>query len=181
MLSWRLILNMVLLMFIVIFIYSVIGVYMFKGVHEGETINEFNNFKNLFYALMALFKCVTREQWFDLMFDLNKVPPHCEESVNCGSLFAPLYFVSFMIINTYIVFNLFILILLQQFEEFHKNTFNPMITFKQHINTFKQVWNKYCTNHEKKLHITKIVGFLKELGPPLGNLKKNIRIFFFFF
>ena len=180
-LSWRLILNMVLLMFIVIFIYSVIGVYMFKGVHEGETINEFNNFKNLFYALMALFKCVTREQWFDLMFDLNKVPPHCEESVNCGSLFAPLYFVSFMIINTYIVFNLFILILLQQFEEFHKNTFNPMITFKQHINTFKQVWNKYCTNHEKKLHITKIVGFLKELGPPLGNLKKNIRIFFFFF
>lgn len=170
-LSWRLILNMVLLMFIVIFIYSVIGVYMFKGVHEGETINEFNNFKNLFYALMALFKCVTREQWFDLMFDLNKVPPHCEESVNCGSLFAPIYFVSFMIINTYIVFNLFILILLQQFEEFHKNTFNPMITFKQHINTFKQVWNRYCTNPEKKLHITKIVGFLKELGPPLGKFK----------
>jgi len=176
-LSMRLILNMILLMFIVIFIYSVIGVYMFKNVNEGETINEFNNFKNLFYALMALFKCVTREQWADLMFDLNKVPPHCEEGMNCGSIFAPLYFISFMIINTYIIFNLFILILLQQFEEFHKNTVNPMITFKQHIKPFKEVWNRYCINEEGKLHINKIVGFLKELGSPLGFFLINIKNF----
>ena len=173
-LSWRLILNMILLLFIILFIYAVIGVYMFREVFEGEIVGEFNNFHNLFYAIMALFKCVTREEWYNLMFDLNKVSPNCEENRNCGSVFSPFYFISFMILNTYIVFNLFILILVQQFEEFHKNSFNPMDTFKKHLEYFKTVWNRCCMiiegGNEGVIHINKVIGFYKELGLPLGFL-----------
>lgn len=173
-LSWRLILNMILLLFIIIFIYAVIGVFMFKNVIQGECINDYNNFKNLFYALMTLFKCVTREEWTNLLFDLSKTPPDCIENVNCGSAFTPIYLISFMILNTYIIFNLFILILLQQFEEFHKNTFNPMVAFKQYLPYFKEVWNRCCVfengrgNTNGRIHIHKIIRFYKELGPPLG-------------
>lgn len=172
-LSWRLLMNMILLMFIVLFIYAVIGVYMFKEVIQGEVINENNNFSNLFYALMTLFKCLTREEWSNLLFDLSKTPPNCEDKKDCGSRFTPLYLISFMIFNTYIIFNLFILILLQQFEEFHKNIFNPMVVFKQYLGPFKIVWDRISIKGkrggDRELHITKLLKLFKELGPPLGS------------
>lgn len=174
-LSWRLLLHMLFLLFIVIIIYALLGVILFKHVTKGEVVNEFNNFKNLFYALQTLFKCLTREEWTNLVFDMRKTPPNCTVNEDCGSEYAYLYFISFTVFNTYIIFNMFILILLQQFEEFNKESFNPLATLKQHLEHFKIVWNKHCfvsdrKNKEEGIHCSRLLKFFIELGSPLGLL-----------
>ncbi len=68
---------------------------------------------------------------------------------------------------------MFILILIQNFENFHKNPLNPIPIFKDNIKKFKKGWALYCEdNFHNKIHNNQIVDFLKFIDEPLG-VKKN--------
>ena len=64
---------------------------------------------------------------------------------------------------------MFVLILLQQFEESYKSELNPVNLVSQ-IDQFKYAWGQYCElkNQKENIHISKIVEFFKHLGQPLG-------------
>ena len=83
--SFKLILNMAALVLINFLVYSTIGCFMFRKVKRGKTIDEYVNFKNLFYGMMTLFKCSTGDGWAHIMLDTYKTSPNCEENVDCGS------------------------------------------------------------------------------------------------
>lgn len=85
MFSWKYILNIMLLLISSYFVFAIIGCNLFKEVTTGKVINEYVNFKNIFYALMTLFKCTTGDDWGSVMFDLNKIKPNCTPEVDCGS------------------------------------------------------------------------------------------------
>jgi hypothetical protein len=71
------------------------------------------NFSNFTMSLMMMLRLSTGEDWPAVMFDLMNTDPDCIPGVNCGSAFAPLFFLVFVIIQQYIMVNLFILIILQ--------------------------------------------------------------------
>ena len=91
--------HVMLLMSIVVYIYAIIGYHLFSQ-HDPE------NWRDLGRSLLTLFNIVTLEGWTDIMFkamDLNE--------------FAWIYFVSFVVIGTFVVFNLFIAIIINNLDE----------------------------------------------------------------
>ena len=59
--------------------------------------------------------------------------------------------------------------ILEQFEEFHKNPMNPINVFQDSISKFKLTWIEYCDGKDiETIKIHKIIEFLKMLGRPLG-------------
>ena len=94
--SFKLILNMIVLLMIDLLIYSIIGCYMFGRVKKGKIIDDYVNFKNFIYAMMTLFKCSTGDGWSNIMFDTMKIPPYCVINVDCGSSIS-IYFYIFIL------------------------------------------------------------------------------------
>ena len=65
--------------------------------------------------------------------------------------------------------NLFILILVQQFEEYHLNKNNPLNHWKSNLNTFQSNWTLF-SDSELKIYLDdrKIINFFKKFPPPIG-------------
>jgi hypothetical protein len=67
--------------------------------------------------------------------------------------------------------NLFILVILQQFDEYYLASSSPIASFKSYLEQFKEVWSKLPTSHGSlKLKETFLVDFLMQLESPLGML-----------
>lgn len=67
--SLPLLLNLMFLILISFLVYGNIGVYLFHDIKEGSILNEQLNFNHIFNAFMVLFKCLTCDNWGDIMFD----------------------------------------------------------------------------------------------------------------
>ena len=80
-----------------------------------------------------------------------------------------IYGISFELISMFIMLNLFILIMLQQFEEYHINPNNPLQEFKDYVDTFRKKWAIYTVKTKGvKLHRRQVVDMFRALEPPLG-------------
>ena len=80
------ILNLGTLYLLIFFIYAIIGVFFYKGVTNGNVVDEYNNFQNVFYAIVTLFRMVTGENWWFIMFDCTRAPPGCKDGCGNGKL-----------------------------------------------------------------------------------------------
>ena len=88
--------HVIMLMGIIVYIYAIIGYHLFSE-HDPE------HWRNLGYAVLTLFNIITFDGWTDVMFaamDLN--------------LLAWVYFISFVVVGTFVVINLFIAILIDK-------------------------------------------------------------------
>ncbi len=92
-----------LLLGLMFYIYAVAGVHLFSA-HDAE------HFGSLPVALLALFQIITLDNWSDLF---GAVSPH-------APLTATLYFVSFILLGTMIMLNLFIGVITNSMAEMHK-------------------------------------------------------------
>ena len=79
---------------------------LFGKVTEGDVISDWKNFTNFHQSFSLLFSISTGEDWNRIMFD-------CNDTGKGGSVFAPLFFMSFILIVTHIMLNLFILVIIQ--------------------------------------------------------------------
>ena len=91
--------HVMMLMSIIVYIYAVMGYHLF---HEDDP----ENWRNLGIALLTLFNVITLEGWTVVMATAMKT----------HSL-AWLYFVSFVIVGTFVVINLFIAIIINNLDE----------------------------------------------------------------
>ena len=71
----------------------------------------------------------TGEEWNLLMYDCWKVPPNCTPDVDCGSSLSWVYYVVFIMLVTHIMLNLFILVIIEQFDKYYLDEENPLKTF----------------------------------------------------
>ena len=55
----------------------------------------------------------TGEDWPTIMYDTMNTKENCIPGWNCGTPYAPAFFLCFIMIQQYIMINLFILIILQ--------------------------------------------------------------------
>ncbi len=91
--------HITILMSLLFFIYAVLGYHLF---HEHDP----THWRNLAYALLTLFRIVTLEDWTDVMYKAMELSP----------LYA-LYFVSFVVVGTFVVINLFIAVVINNLDE----------------------------------------------------------------
>lgn len=105
-------------------------------------------------AFILLFGIQTGEDWNKVMYDCMKTPPDCEPGRTCGpsSWITALYFISFIMVITWVMLNLFILVIIQQFDMYYVAEDNPIKTFSQNFDKFHKVW----IQHTKKQRCVRI-------------------------
>lgn len=91
--------HITILMSLIFFIYGVLGFHLF---HEHDP----THWRNLAYSLLTLFRIVTLEDWTDVMYKAMELSP----------VYA-LYFVSFVVLGTFVVINLFIAVVINNLDE----------------------------------------------------------------
>lgn len=159
MISLPMVFNICLFCILIYYIYIVFGCEAFRTINRGNIFDDYVNFKNASYAIMTLFKVSTADNWGFIIFDtMDQIHP-----------LSALYFVTFYIVTSYILINLFILVLLQQFENYSLNPNNPLHTFKDYIAKFRKVWGKFIdVKQPMRIHSKYLVRFFTALKPPLG-------------
>ncbi len=110
-----------LLMGVLFYVYAVMGVSMFRG-------NDPVHFQDLSTALLTLFRVVTLEDWTDVMYiqmyGSNAYPgyadyaqAHLREASRGLPILGAAYFVSFVMLGTMIMLNLFIGVIINSMDE----------------------------------------------------------------
>jgi hypothetical protein len=161
--------NVFALLMLVMFIFSILGVFLFSDVTTGMAINEEFNFKNFGNAFVLLFRMSTGEDWPTVMRDLSNTSSTCIPKKTCGTIFSSIYYLFFQIIVYYVLLNLFILIILQQFDMYYFNTENVLASFGKDLIKFKETWLKYSTEHSGiKIPSDRLTQFFKDLEGNLG-------------
>lgn len=87
------------LMSIIFYVYGVAGYHLF---HEIDP----THWRNLGISLLSLFRIVTLEDWTDIMYAAMAANP-----------WAWIYFVSFVVLGTFVVVNLFIAVVINNLDE----------------------------------------------------------------
>ena len=91
--------HVIMLMSIIFYIYGVMGYHLF---HEHDPVH----WDTLGLGLLTLFRIVTLEDWTDVMYTAMEWHP-----------LAWIYFVSFVVLGTFVVVNLFIAVVLNNLDE----------------------------------------------------------------
>ncbi|TFJ95908.1 Voltage-dependent L-type calcium channel subunit alpha-1F [Platysternon megacephalum] len=138
-----------LLIAMIFFIYAVIGMQTFGKValQDGTQINRNNNFQTFPQAVLLLFRCATGEAWQEIM--LGSLPgKRCDpesdvgpgEEFTCGSHFAIVYFISFFMLCAFLIINLFVAVIMDNFDYLTRDW---SILGPHHLDEFKRIWSEY--------------------------------------
>lgn len=127
------------------------------------------NYSTFSFSLMMMLRESTGEDWPAIMFDCMNTEDDCIPGVNCGSMFAPVFYLLYVLIQQYIMVNLFILIILQQFDLYYLPDDNVLDRFKRDVTSFKIVWKEYSKDFEGfKIRGNAVSNFFKDLKGDLG-------------
>ena len=114
--------NVIVLLVLVYFMMAVLANFQLNNILEGEALDpNFKNFKNGESSFILLFALSTGEDWNKVMFDCSRTKEDgCVEGIDCGSPgFAFVFFPAMIVIISYVMLNLFILVIIQQFDQYY--------------------------------------------------------------
>uniref|UniRef100_A0A8C6BM99 Voltage-dependent L-type calcium channel subunit alpha n=1 Tax=Monodon monoceros TaxID=40151 RepID=A0A8C6BM99_MONMO len=163
-----------LLIAMLFFIYAVIGMQMFGKVamRDNNQINRNNNFQTFPQAVLLLFRCATGEAWQEIMLaclpgklcdpesDYNPGEEH-----TCGSNFAIVYFISFYMLCAFLIINLFVAVIMDNFDYLTRDW---SILGPHHLDEFKRIWSEYDPEAKGRIKHLDVVTLLRRIQPPLG-------------
>ncbi|VDK65890.1 unnamed protein product [Onchocerca ochengi] len=157
-------------MFLLVLFYAYTGVILFSMVKYGQAVSKHVNFRNAKEALVVLFRSVTGEDWNDIMHDCMRSPPLCywKEGVSywqtdCGNYFgAIIYFCSFYLIITYIVLNLLVAVIIENFSLFYSSEEDALLSYAD-IRNFQQVWNMVDVEQKRTIPVRRVKFLLRLL------------------
>uniref|UniRef100_A0A8C2DIN4 Calcium channel, voltage-dependent, R type, alpha 1E subunit b n=1 Tax=Cyprinus carpio TaxID=7962 RepID=A0A8C2DIN4_CYPCA len=172
-----------LLIAMLFFIYAIIGMQVFGNIklNDESHINQHNNFKTFFGALMLLFRSATGESWQEIMLSClggkecerdPSIPPHFtspDHEGGCGTEFAYFYFVSFIFFSSFLMLNLFVAVIMDNFEYLTRDS---SILGPHHLDEFVRIWGEYDRAACGRIHYTAMYEMLTHMSPPLGLGKK---------
>ncbi|XP_053148849.1 voltage-dependent L-type calcium channel subunit alpha-1F isoform X3 [Hemicordylus capensis] len=163
-----------LLIAMIFFIYAVIGMQTFGKVamQDATPINRNNNFQTFPQAVLLLFRCATGEAWQEIM--LASLPgKRCDpesdyepgEEFTCGSNFAIVYFISFFMLCAFLIINLFVAVIMDNFDYLTRDW---SILGPHHLDEFKRIWSEYDPAAKGRIKHLDVVTLLRRIQPPLG-------------
>ncbi|XP_053950323.1 voltage-dependent calcium channel type A subunit alpha-1 isoform X4 [Anastrepha ludens] len=160
-----------LLIAMLFFIYAIIGMQVFGNIkYDPDTqLNRHNNFQSFSGGIMLLFRCATGEAWPNIMLACLKGRP-CDEEADkgnetCGSTLAYAYFVSFIFFCSFLMLNLFVAVIMDNFDYLTRDS---SILGAHHLDEFVRIWAEYDPNATGRIHYTEMYDMLKNMDPPLG-------------
>ncbi|XP_058513731.1 voltage-dependent P/Q-type calcium channel subunit alpha-1A isoform X3 [Ochotona princeps] len=172
-----------LLIAMLFFIYAIIGMQVFGNIgidvededsDEDEfQITEHNNFRTFFQALMLLFRSATGEAWHNIMLSCLSGKP-CDKNSGiltpeCGNEFAYFYFVSFIFLCSFLMLNLFVAVIMDNFEYLTRDS---SILGPHHLDEYVRVWAEYDPAAWGRMLYRDMYEMLRHMSPPLGLGKK---------
>ncbi|XP_045145639.1 voltage-dependent P/Q-type calcium channel subunit alpha-1A, partial [Echinops telfairi] len=172
-----------LLIAMLFFIYAIIGMQVFGNIgidiededsDEDEfQITEHNNFRTFLQALMLLFRSATGEAWHNIMLSCLSGKP-CDKNSgiltpDCGNEFAYFYFVSFIFLCSFLMLNLFVAVIMDNFEYLTRDS---SILGPHHLDEYVRVWAEYDPAACGRIHYKDMYSLLRVISPPLGLGKK---------
>ncbi len=126
--------NIMLLMSVIFYIYAVAGYHLFH-VHDSQ------HWGSLGLAMLTLFRIVTLEDWTDVMYTAMELSPY-----------AWIYFVSFVILGTFVIINLFIAVVLNNLDEAKMERLKEMeqpLSKKELLNELRETQRVLATLQDK--------------------------------
>ncbi|XP_035386036.1 calcium channel, voltage-dependent, N type, alpha 1B subunit, a isoform X2 [Electrophorus electricus] len=164
-----------LLIAMLFFIYAIIGMQVFGNIelNEDTAINHHNNFRTFLQALMLLFRSATGEAWHEIMLSCLS-HQSCDKlsgilGMECGSDFAYFYFVSFIFLCSFLMLNLFVAVIMDNFEYLTRDS---SILGPHHLDEFIRVWAEYDPAACGRIKYRDMYETLLHMSPPLGLGKK---------
>ncbi|XP_025905696.1 voltage-dependent P/Q-type calcium channel subunit alpha-1A-like, partial [Nothoprocta perdicaria] len=167
-----------LLIAMLFFIYAIIGMQVFGNIgiedeDDESAITQHNNFRTFFQALMLLFRSATGEAWHEIMLSCLSGKP-CDENSGikereCGNEFAYFYFVSFIFLCSFLMLNLFVAVIMDNFEYLTRDS---SILGPHHLDEYVRVWAEYDPAACGRIHYKDMYSLLRVISPPLGLGKK---------
>uniref|UniRef100_A0A8C4HFH5 Voltage-dependent L-type calcium channel subunit alpha n=1 Tax=Dicentrarchus labrax TaxID=13489 RepID=A0A8C4HFH5_DICLA len=166
--------HVALLIVMLFFIYAVIGMQIFGKVSlvDGTQINRNNNFQTFPQAVLMLFRCATGEAWQEVMMASmygKKCDPKSDflpgEEYTCGSNFAVFYFLSFYCLCAFLILNLFVAVIMDNFDYLTRDW---SLLGPHHLDEFKKIWAEYDPEATGRIKHLDVVTLLRRIQPPLG-------------
>jgi len=164
---------MLLLLF---FVYAVAGMALFGDIQihgnpELLGMSSDVNFENFYLAMVMLFRISTGESWNILMHDCFSgarcaEPPHKHE---CGNTAVAVgFFVSFMIIGSFVFVNLFIAVIIEKLFESEEDDSGDLNVTSQDLDNFVEAWARIAPDGSYYIPTIFLPALLADVEPPLG-------------
>ncbi|XP_075240737.1 sodium channel protein 1 brain-like isoform X3 [Convolutriloba macropyga] len=172
--------NIGCLLGLMLFIYALIGMSLFGYTKHNGMINDKVNFETFFNSMILLFRLMTSGGWNDvldaLMVDENGgCNPQLEEAGlrgDCGMMYLAIpYMVSFLLVNFLIIINMYIAIILENFNNAHQQ--EEIGITEDDMEMFYQVWQRYDPMATEFIHYLTLPDLLDDLDPPFRLAKPN--------
>eukprot|EP01059_Diplonema_ambulator_P035238 TRINITY_DN8219_c0_g1_i1.p1 TRINITY_DN8219_c0_g1~~TRINITY_DN8219_c0_g1_i1.p1 ORF type:complete len:2180 (+),score=671.96 TRINITY_DN8219_c0_g1_i1:76-6615(+) len=168
--------NITSLLLLMFFIFSILGMALFEDVRTTNSeqiypvlLSDKANFKNFPRAMFTLYRVATMDNWVRVVTGCKVEPPYCSVDENtCGTdIGASLYFSTFMICVGFVMMNLFIAIILENFRE---SVLLPEDLTKkmEHVIMFRETWATYDPQGLQFIPASQFVPLLHNLLPPIG-------------
>ena len=157
-LSWSIsaLANVFLLMFLIFCIFSILGCYLYDGLtykkyqEKMYYMDQFYNLDNFYNGFLLVFKSATGEEWPNIMEELAFI-----DEDKFSEPVAYVYMLIMNFISVVIMLNLFLMVILQQYDDFTTKSYNPIDKFEGFCEEFKRAWNKYSNEQDKGYRIKK--------------------------
>ncbi|CAG4985170.1 unnamed protein product [Colias eurytheme] len=166
-----------LLILMLFFIYAVVGMQVFgKIAIDDETpITRNNHFQTFPQAILVLFRSATGEAWQDIMMGVSPEPEvRCDANYrdegddaagSCGSVLAFPYFISFYVLCSFLIINLFVAVIMDNFDYLTRDW---SILGPHHLDEFIRLWSEYDPDAKGRIKHLDVVTLLRKISPPLG-------------
>ncbi|UYV76439.1 hypothetical protein LAZ67_14000403 [Cordylochernes scorpioides] len=167
-----------LLIVMLFFIYAVIGMQIFGRIdlNPDTPINRNTNFQTFPQAVLVLFRSATGEAWQEIMmacvakptvrcYPDTSSPGSEQQQQSCGSDFALPYFISFYILCSFLVINLFVAVIMDNFDYLTRDW---SILGPHHLDEFVRLWSEYDPDAKGRIKHLDVVTLLRKISPPLG-------------
>jgi hypothetical protein len=160
--------NVVLLLMLIYLMFSILGNFLFKDIGDGEVISSIVNFKTFDSAFFLLIAVSTGESWPIYMMDCSRTPSEdCIAGVTCGvPPWSYVYFYTMVLVISYVMLNLFVLVIIEQFNKYYLPKENTISKFQNDFIVFMETWKIFTQDKFrcKKIKEKFLMEFFRKLG-----------------
>ncbi len=174
--SFPALVNIGCIVFLFMFIFSCIAMNLFANIKLQENLNEDANFQTFFRSFNTLWRVATGESYNAIMHDCQIREPYCDpfkggavdpHSGNCGYReVSPIMFCIVLIFINYMLLNLLIAVILDNFTETQSLSDNAITD--EHFRSFDQAWNRFDEDGSGVIPAHLIPALLNRVRYPLG-------------
>lgn len=165
------------LLFLVFYIFSFFAMACFHRVRTvlydstGQLLDYNLNFRNFPRSMISLYLVATLDNWGEIMSGAAVNAPYCTAGESCGStLLARGFFIFFIVAVAFVMINLFIAVVLENFSE---SVLLPTYMKERmaDVNLFRNAWVTYDPAGRQVVHASNFVPLLQALPGPRKRLE----------